>query len=119
MTAHSPKRRCPDCTLFHNGGRCHPLPMWPAKPLVDRFGSVHALQDAMGIGIRGNPPDLISDVQADRWATALGLHPNEVWPGWSDAGLTASDRRFIDGGGWRRAWLYLEERRTTDEQAVS
>ena len=107
--------RCPDCGLHHRGGRCHPLPMWPTKPLVDRCGGERALQEAMGATAKGGLPDMISDVVSDRWATKLGLHPNDIWPGWSDAGLTPRDRRFLEGNGWRQAWLWNETHPTESE----
>ena len=82
--------------------------MWPVQPLVDRCGGVRKMCASAGIEPKGIP-DLISDVQADRWAIRCGYHPNQVWPGWSDAGLTERDRLFIESGGWRQSWLWQQE----------
>lgn len=112
----SDRHRCPDCAIRHTGGRCHPLPMWPTAPLIARYGSGKALLAAIGNVPRG-VPDMISDETADRWATQLGLHPDAIWPGWSEAGLTPRDRRFLEGNGWRQAWLWQEAQR--NEQVAS
>ena len=110
-------RSCPDCSLRHDGGRCQPLPMWPTKPLLDRCGGVRGLCQALGWNPKGGLPDMITDKIADRWATRLGLHPEVVWPGWLEAGLTPRDRRFLEGNGWRQAWLWQEAQRS--EQVAS
>jgi len=91
--------------------------MWPTKPLIDRYGSGRALMEALGMTSKGLP-DMLSDVQSDRWAIRLGLHPNEVWPGWSDAGLTCRDRRFLEGNGWRTAWLWNETHQPAEERTA-
>ena len=105
----SASRRCPDCAIRHAGGRCHPLPMWPLTPLLVKCGGIARLKAALVNKPNGGFPDLISDEQADRWAIRCGFHPNQVWPGWSDAGLTERDRLFIESGGWRRSWLWQQE----------
>ena len=111
-------KRCPDCAIRHRGGRCHPLPVWPTKPLLERCGGLKVLYEALGWSAnRGAVPDMISDATADRWAVRCGFHPDQVWPGWSEAGLTLRDRRFLDGNGWRQAWLWQEAQRA--EQVAS
>lgn len=91
--------------------------MWPSKPLVDRFESVRDLQLAIGAHPNGFVNDMISDLQADRWATRLGLHPDQIWPGWSNAGLRYVDRVFLESG-WRQAWLQWERTTNTAVEAV-
>ena len=56
---------------------------------------------------------MLDDITADRWAVACGLHPELVWPGWCDAGLTVGDRQAIESGGWRPAWEWAEAQRST------
>ena len=41
-----------------------------------------------------------------------------AWPGWSDAGLTCRDRRFLEGNGWRTAWLWNETHVTETERTA-
>ena len=114
----STPRRCPDCAMRHPGGRCHPLPMWPTRPVVEFCGGQKALYEALGWSTNhGGPPDMISDATADYWATRIGVHPDVIWPGWSEAGLTPRDRRFLEGNGWRQAWLWQEAQRA--EQVAS
>jgi len=52
----------------------------------------------------------LTDWEADRLAAAIGRHPAEVWDcgEWIDTGLSVCDRRFVDEGGWRPAWLWAE-----------
>jgi hypothetical protein len=48
-----------------------------------------ALSAALGIGrrwIRRYRLVGLSEMQADRWATAAGLHPGDVWPTWWTGG---------------------------------
>jgi len=82
---------------------------WPVQPLLDRYGSVLALEEALAAGgsyVRVKGSDTISDKVADRWALALGHHPARFWPDWFDAGLTPLDDVFVNGNGWRPAWLH-------------
>lgn len=49
----------------------------PADELAERLG-VHPRTVSRWRGL------LLDDMRADRWATALGLHPANVWPDWGD-----------------------------------
>lgn len=115
------RRPCGVCTL---DGRYHPRGttgrviwcaaaerMWPTQPLITKAGTRTELCRLLGIEERRAFPDMLTDVQADRWAIRAGYHPNQVWPGWSDAGLRYVDRVFLESG-WRQAWLQWE--RTTN-----
>lgn len=99
--------RCPTCTLRHTPA-C-PRPTWPSAPLVAMAGGPTEMCRALGWKAKGIPARL-SDVVADRYATRLGFHPAEVWPGWLEAGLTVHDEAFV-AGGWRPAALWAETRR--------
>lgn len=95
-------RPCPRCTLRHHPN-C-PTPTWPTAPLVELAGGTRALCRALGWTDKGFP-ERVTDAVADRYATRLGFHPDQVWPGWTEAGLTVHDAAFV-AGGWRRAWLH-------------
>ena len=120
------RRKCSVCCLHaghHNRDRdgrivwCHASDQatWPLAPLKAKAGGRKALCARLGIDARTLPAE-ISDVQADRWAIRCGWHPEQVWPGWCDAGLRYVDRVFIEDGGWRQTWLHLEP--NTVEQAA-
>lgn len=96
------KNRCGICTLHHTvQTRCKATERtWPTAPLAAVVGGAAKLVDRLDLKVL---PDEISDVQADRWATRLGLHPEQVWPGWLDEGLSVLDRMHLDSG-WRQAW---------------
>ena len=72
---------------------------WSVAPLVERTGlSVAQLAEAHGLGRHGATDARcfgLTDVQADHWATAAGLHPASVW-GW-DWVTTALPERSADG----------------------
>lgn len=58
---------------------------WPLRPFLERTGlSPELLADTHGITVK-HAQRLgrigLTDVQADRWATAAGLHPTQIW-GW-------------------------------------
>lgn len=90
---------------------------WPTGPLVDMAGGVNALRRRMGHS-DGSIPATISDVQADRWATACGYHPAMVWGWqWVDAALTTFDRQHT-GHGSRAAWLHGEPPDQQDHRAA-
>lgn len=136
-------KRCPECTARHI--KADPCPTcslcgahrtdhhrnsrgqtvwcvatdrtWPAAPLVAKAGTGDRLCELLGIS-RGSLPLHLSDVQADRWAIHCGWHPNQVWPGWSDAGLRYVDRVFVEQGGWRPAWLEAEQPPAEAEEAA-
>jgi DNA-binding transcriptional ArsR family regulator len=58
---------------------------WPLQPLIDVSGqSIQGLRRRIGVDrkkISAAAADGLTDVQADRWAIALGWHPLSVW-GW-------------------------------------
>jgi hypothetical protein len=65
----STPRRCPDCAMRHPGGRCHPLPMWPTRPVVEFCGGQKALYRTLGWATNhGKPPTPSKDSQASRGA---------------------------------------------------
>ena len=60
---------------------------WPAGPLVELAGnpSITGLARLLGepyTTVHVAQRDGLTDVQADRWAVALGRHPAEVWSDW-------------------------------------
>jgi len=86
---------------------------WPVQPLLDLPGvsnrDVAKALRASGSGWHRMCANGLNDWQADRAAIRLGTLPHLVWPGWTDAGLTVVDRRFVEHG-WRQAWLWNETR---------
>jgi hypothetical protein len=60
-------------------------PRLPLEPLVQRYGSVRALADAL-CRDRGQVQKWsergVTLLSADRIAVEAGLHPVEVWPEW-------------------------------------
>lgn len=118
-----PKRRadrlkCPVCSLRHSP-LCDPGERrWPVAPLVALVGGAAELCRRLGWeDARGHHGDL-SDAVADRWAITCGYHPEQVWPGWCEAGLTDRDYRFVHHGGWRQSWLWLERLREAAERVA-
>lgn len=118
----STRRPCPLCGL---NGAHHPRGdtgrvvwckaterTWPLAPLVAKAGGLARLCRLLGINNRGLPAQL-TDVQADHWALRCGWHPDHVWPDWSAAGLRYVDDVFVNGGGWRPAWLDEQPAATT------
>lgn len=104
--------RCGICGCYH-APRCRATHrMWPSAPLLA----------VPGVTDRPKPsdvPDLLDDRSADLWAVKLGLHPEQVWPGWCDAALTVSDDLFVNGGGWRQAWEWAEEQKRSDKETAA
>lgn len=114
MTQRNRSRRCPVCSLCHRSGfpACTVFaPCWPVEALAAAVGGLDVLAARVGDGVRR--AGMLSDAMADRWAVACGLHPELVWPGWCDAGLTVGDRQAIESGGWRPAWEWAEAQRST------
>lgn len=112
-----PKQRsrqtCQVCTLSHTP-RCQPPVAelsWPTAPLVRLVGGPAALARLLGWSEQRSIQPFVGDVAADHLATRCRLHPEVVWPGWIEAGLTERDRRFVNEGGWRQAWLWWERLR--------
>ena len=118
----STRRPCPLCGL---NGAHHPRGdtgrvvwckaterTWPLAPLVAKAGGQRALCRLLGLPHKGLPAQL-TDVQADHWALRCGWHPDHVWPDWSAAGLRYVDDVFVNGGGWRPAWLDEQPAATT------
>jgi hypothetical protein len=73
---------------------------WPLRPLVERTGlTSRQLAEAHGMA-PGSASKLarngLTDVQADRWATAAGLHPVQVW-GWDWITAALPDNPEADG----------------------
>lgn len=112
---------CPRCSVKHSP-MCEER-MWPIEPLLDRFVpeyGVTELGKRLGCGHHRfvELADAgLTDVMADRWATRLGLHPEAIWPGWCDAGLTVADRWFMESG-WRQVFEWTEANRPADEAAA-
>ena len=54
--------------------------------------------------------DGLDEYQADRVAVALGTHPSLIWgqDRWREEGLTVLDDVFVNHGGWRPAWEWME-----------
>lgn len=98
------RRICGICKLRHKDKCVATDQRWPVDPLVAFCGSTAEVCRRLGWEHKGLPVDL-SDTQADRYATRLGLHPEVLWPGWTEHGLSAVDRARLDGG-WRPAWLW-------------
>ena len=114
MTQRNRSRRCPVCSLWHRSGfpPCTVFaPRWPVEPLVVAVGGRGGL--AARVGHVAWRAGMLDDITADRWAVACGLHPELVWPGWCDAGLTVGDRQAVESGGWRPAWEWAEAQRST------
>ncbi len=80
---------------------------WPVAPLAAKAGGRKALCHRLGIQPSTLPRHL-TDQQADRWAVRCGWHPEQVWPGWCEAGLRYVDAVFV-AEGWRPAWLHALE----------
>lgn len=85
-----------------------PTDTWPTAALAAKVGGPTALCHRLGIQPRSLKKNL-TDVQADRWATRCGWHPEQVWPGWCEAGLRYVDDVFVNGGGWRPGWLHDDQ----------
>lgn len=99
QTSHRPT--CPDTRSLR----------WPLAPLLQVAGGWNTLQ----ANLRINGTDLsraaregLTDRQADHWATRCGWHPDLIWPDWTAAALRPLDDVFVNGGGWRPAYLHLE-----------
>lgn len=109
------RTRCPLCSLYHRNGhaaRCVQVDrMWPLGPLAEaicRPGESVAVTLGVDTTALNRAAEFgLSDLLADRWAIRAGHHPAEIWPDWIDAGLTVTDRLFLEGG-WRQAWLAAE-----------
>lgn len=121
MTA---RRSCPACTLVH-WPRCPGTTglRWPLGPLLDAIGATSHQGLMRQLGYSGGTLSQaavvgLTDAQADRWAVASGMHPAEVWPGWTDAGLTVVDAQFVSGG-WRPAWEWTELDRPAAAKGVA
>jgi hypothetical protein len=88
---------------------------WPASALVAIAGNPAELKRRLedhGITVaQSSLVGMIGDRKADHYATALGLHPSMVWPGWDEAALTVMDDKHVNGGGWRHAWLHDQRRK--------
>lgn len=101
--------RCPRCAIRHTP-RC-PAPRWPVEPLTDRLRYPTRDLNVSSAELARQTTTGLSDAMADRWAVRCGFHPSEVWPEWHEAGLTVTDDLFVNGGGWRPAWLAAEQMR--------
>ena len=83
-------------------------------PLIEAAGSRARVAAALDSGnVARAVREGLTDVQADRWAVALGLHPAMVWPGWFDAALRGLDAVHV-AEGWRQAWLHDEAQVTPE-----
>ena len=103
---------CKVCSVRHTPHCSTPTrdATWPTAPLLKIVGGPANLARNVGTDCKGIP-EFVGDRQADSMAVACGLHPEMVWPGWCEAGLTDRDRRFVNEGGWRQSWLHLERLR--------
>lgn len=86
---------------------------YPLQNLVDAAGCRSAGELGRRLGISGTTLQQavnlgLSDVQADHWSVRAGLHPESVWPGWTDAGLSVLDSTFPLTSWWRHAWEWAE-----------
>lgn len=89
------RRWCQLCERIHHPF-CTSVPRshrWPTESLVTAAGGVERVHRTIDPGnlhraIRAG----LTDLQADRWAIALGLHPLEVWPDWIDVVLARGER---------------------------
>jgi hypothetical protein len=75
---------------------------WPLRPLVERTGMTsRQLAEAHGITadhVGRLARNGLTDVQADRWATAAGFHPAQVWGwDWITAALPDDPEAEADG----------------------
>lgn len=105
--------RCAVCAVMHSP-MCPPSTVdlgWPTEDLIRAVGGGRELTTRLGWHTQPQFPEFLTDVQADRWAVACGHHPEQVWPGWIEAGLSPRDDLFVNGGGWRQGWLHLEASR--------
>jgi len=124
----SSRRPCGVCSLdgrFHHRGPsgrvewCSTVQRtWPTAALIARCGDRVKMCNALGISPKGGLQDELSDAVADRWAIRCGYHPEQVWPGWTEAGLRYVDRVFLESG-WRQAWLQWERTTNTAVEATA
>lgn len=113
--------RCQVCSTNHTP-RCLSTALalkWPTSALIEAVGGWGSLANTLGWETQGGLPEYVSDVRADSLACRCGLHPELVWPGWIDAGLTDRDRRFVNDGGWRQGWLHLERLREASAEVAA
>ena len=114
---------CPTCALcgghashHHRNSRHQVLwcvatdATWPLEALVVKAGGAQRLCERMGMS-PGSMVVNLTDTQSDEWAVKCGWHPEQVWPGWIDAGLRHVDAVYVNEGGWRHAWLNLSPTR--------
>lgn len=112
------QKRCGICATWHLPPCVATDRTWPSAALIARIGSATKVAAVMGVA-RARMPELLTDKQADRLAVRCGLHPEQVWPGWCEAGLTVGDDLFVNGGGWRQAWEWAEAQRNQREDAAA
>lgn len=107
------RRRCSACGCNHTPKCPHRAAVlsWPLEPLT---GACERAKGPGWLRLTAGPDTFakwersgLSDVDADRWAVRIGLHPNQVWPRWDEAGLRAVDAVFV-ADGWRHAWEHRE-----------
>jgi len=106
-----PRLRCPRCSLVHSP-LCPTERRWPLTALLAAMAGRGSTNPATDLGTGGEAWTRaqlhgLTDTTADRWAIKAGFHPAQVWPAWIDAGLSVTDRQFLETG-WRRAWLHHE-----------
>jgi hypothetical protein len=105
-------RNCPRCDIRHHPYCRATDATWPTAALDALvLGGREAVLARLGRKDSKPLPEQLTDVQADVAAIRLGYHPEQVWPGWLDAGLSRRDRAMVECGGWRQAWLWLEDER--------
>lgn len=101
--------RCGICGHYHAPMCMATYAVWPTAALIETVGSWERVNRLTGWDLDGAElPEFLTDRRADHLAIRCGLHPEMVWPGWCEAALTESDRRFVFEGGWRQAWVWGE-----------
>ena len=87
---------------------------YPFEPLIAAMGvSIREFRDMFGLSgstLQKFQLHGLTEDEADRFACGAGFHPQSIWPTWCEDGLTPLDDVFVNGNGWRQAWLWQESR---------
>ena len=95
--------------------------IWPLWPLTAKAKCTRS-QLSFWAGVSGEAvkraaEEGLTDLEADRWAVACGLHPSQVWPRWDEHGLGPLDEAHLAGGN-RALWLWAEDQADEGERAA-